>query len=138
MDCIHLTGIRCYSYTGFLAEEQVLGQWFEVDVKLWLDITKAAQSDAIEDTIDYRHTISLIQNLVKTSKFALLEKLAGAIADSILEDSDSESLRRNRPEGILITQIQVILTKIAAPIPDFNGKISIEITRTIPRLSRNL
>ncbi|MEA5553203.1 dihydroneopterin aldolase [Anabaena cylindrica UHCC 0172] len=131
MDCIHLTGIRCYGYTGFLAEEQALGQWFEVDVKLWLDITKAAQTDAIEDTIDYRHTISLIQNLVKTSKFALLEKLAGAIADSILEDS-------NRPESVLITQVQVILTKIAAPIPDFNGKISIEITRTIPRLSRNL
>ncbi|MGM3306468.1 dihydroneopterin aldolase [Anabaena sp. WFMT] len=127
MDCIQLTGIRCYGYTGFLAEEQVLGQWFEVDVKLWLDITKAAQSDAIEDTIDYRRTISLIQNLVKTSKFALLEKLAGAIANSILEDS---YCAKTSEESVVITQVQVILTKIAAPIPDFNGKISIEITRT--------
>ncbi|MBD2627697.1 dihydroneopterin aldolase [Trichormus variabilis] len=118
MDSIHLTGIRCYGFTGFLPEEQVLGQWFEVDVKLWLDLSQPAQTDNIEDTIDYRRTISLIQNLVKTSKFALVERLAGAIADGILEDSGD------------INQVQVILSKPAAPIPDFNGKISIELTRS--------
>jgi dihydroneopterin aldolase len=116
MDCIHLTRIRGYGYTGFLPEEQVLGQWFEVDVKLWLDLSQSAKTDNIEDTIDYRRIISLVQNLLKTSKFALVERLAGAIADGILENSDS------------INQVQVILTKPAAPIPDFNGKISIELT----------
>jgi dihydroneopterin aldolase len=85
MDSINLTGIRCYGYVGYLPEEQVLGQWFEVDVKLWLDISMAAYTDAIEDTIDYRHIISLVQHLVKTSKFALVERLAGAIAESILQ-----------------------------------------------------
>lgn len=118
MDCIHLTGIRCYGYTGYLSEEQVLGQWFEVDVKLWLDLSAAAKSDAIADTLDYRSVISLIQNLVKTSKFALIERLAGAIADSILQQCHQ------------VTQLQVIVTKPAAPIPDFGGKISIELTRT--------
>jgi len=117
MDCIHLTAIRCYGYTGYLPEEQVLGQWFEVDVKLWLDLSQAAVSDAIADTLDYRSVISSIQNLVKTSKFALIEKLAGAIADSILQQSDH------------VTQVQVTVTKPAAPIPDFGGKISIELTR---------
>ncbi|MFM7364386.1 MAG: dihydroneopterin aldolase [Cuspidothrix sp.] len=117
MGCIHLTGIRCYGFTGFLPEEQVLGQWLEVDVKLWLDVSKAAKTDNIEDTIDYRRTVALIHNLVKTSKFALIERLAGAIADSILEDSNG------------INQVQVILSKPAAPIPDFTGKISIELTR---------
>ncbi|MBE9006717.1 dihydroneopterin aldolase [Fortiea sp. LEGE XX443] len=118
MDCIHLTGIRCYGYTGYLPEEQSLGQWFEVDVKLWLDISSAAKTDAIADTLDYRSVISTIQNLVKTAKFALLEKLAGTIAESILQQSDR------------VTQVQVIVTKPAAPIPDFAGKISIELTRT--------
>ena len=122
MDCIHLTEIRCYGYTGYLPEEQVLGQWFEVDVKLWLDLSIAANTDAIADTLDYRSVISTIQNLVKTSQFALLEKLAGAIADSILSQSDR------------VTQVQVIVTKPAAPIPDFGGKISIELTRTKPNL----
>lgn len=118
MDCIHLTNIRCYGYTGYLPEEQVLGQWFEVDVKLWLDISTAAKTDAIEDTLDYRTVISSIQHLVKTAKFALVEKLVGAIADSILEQCDR------------IIQVQVILSKPAAPIPDFGGRISIEMTKT--------
>ncbi len=118
MDCIHLTGIRCYGYTGYLPEEQVLGQWFEVDVKLWLDLSTAAKTDAIEDTLDYRSIISLIQNLVKTSKFALLERLVGAIADSILQECDR------------VTKVQLTVSKPAAPIPDFGGKIGIEFTRT--------
>ncbi|MBD2209188.1 dihydroneopterin aldolase [Nostoc linckia FACHB-104] len=118
MDCIHLTGIRAYGYTGYLPEEQVLGQWFEVDVKLWLDLSKPAQTDAIADTLDYRSVISLVQNLVKSSKFALVEKLAGTIADSILQECDR------------VTKVEVTLSKPAAPIPDFGGKISIELTRT--------
>lgn len=121
MDCIHLTNIRCYGYTGYLPEEQVLGQWFEVDVKLWLDISTAANTDAIEDTVDYRSVINSVQHIVKTAKFVLVEKLAGTIADSLLQQCDR------------VTQVQVIVSKPAAPIPDFSGRISIELTRTRTR-----
>lgn len=117
MDCIQLTGIRCYGYTGYLPEEQVLGQRFEVDVTLWLDLSLAGESDAIEDTLDYRSIITSVQQLVTTAKFALIERLATAIAQLILQ-SDK------------VTQVQVKLSKPAAPIPDFSGKITIEITRS--------
>lgn len=117
MDCIHLTGIRCYGYTGYLQEEQVLGQWFEVDLTLWLDLAPSGESDNIADTLDYRSAIETVQQLVKTSKFALVEKLANAIADAILELAQ-------------VQQVQVRLSKLAAPIPDFDGKITIDITRT--------
>lgn len=120
MDCIHLTGIRGYGYTGYLPEEQILGQWFEVDLRLWLDLSKAGKTDAIEDTIDYRGVISLVQNLLKTSKFSLVERLAATIADSILASGDR------------VVQVQVVLSKPAAPIPDFGGEISIELTKTKP------
>lgn len=116
MDCIHVTGIRCYGYTGYLPEEQVLGQWFEVDVTLWFDLSEAGNSDRIEDTIDYRSTIETVKQLVKSSKFALVEKLAEAIADRILEPAK-------------IRQVRVKVTKPSAPIPDFGGKITIDITR---------
>ncbi len=116
MDCIHLTGIRAYGYTGYLSEEQVLGQWFEVDLTLWLDLSVSGQTDAIEDTVDYRSIINTVQQLVKTSKFALVERLATAIADSILQTKG-------------IARVNVRLTKLAAPIPDFTGKITIELTR---------
>ncbi|MBV8883440.1 MAG: dihydroneopterin aldolase [Chroococcidiopsidaceae cyanobacterium CP_BM_RX_35] len=116
MDCIELTGIRCYGYTGYLPEEQVLGQWFEVDVTLWLDLALAGKSDSIEDTLDYRSIISSVQQLVETSKFALIEKLATAITEAILQSKQ-------------VSQVRVRLSKLAAPIPDFGGKITIELTR---------
>ena len=119
MDCIQLTGIRSYGYTGYLPEEQVLGQWFEVDLTLWLDLAAAGHSDNITDTLDYRRAIEIVKQLVKTSKFALVEKLATAIADAILEFEQ-------------VQQVQVRLSKPAAPIPDFGGKITIELTRSLP------
>jgi dihydroneopterin aldolase len=118
MDCIYLTGIRCYGYIGYLPEERALGQWFEVDLKLWLDLTKVAETDALADTLDYRSVISSVQNLVKTSKFDLLERLAGAITNTIIQQYD------------LVERIQVNVIKPHAPIPDFNGKINIEMTRS--------
>jgi 7,8-dihydroneopterin aldolase/epimerase/oxygenase len=116
MDSIEVTGIRSYGYTGYLPEEQVLGQWFEVDLTLWLDLTPAAESDDIEQTFDYREAIFLVKDIIKNSQFALVEKLVETIADKIL------SLNK-------VTQVRVRLSKPAAPIPDFDGKITLDITR---------
>jgi len=117
MDKLEISGIRCYGYTGFFVEEQTLGQWFEVDLTFWLDLSHAAHSDALEDTFDYRRAVKNVQDLVQQSKFALIEKLAEAIANKILE---TESLK----------QVQVRLVKVSPPIPDFLGKVSIEILRS--------
>jgi dihydroneopterin aldolase len=116
MDAIQISGIRSYGYTGYLPEEQVLGQWFEVDLTLWLDLRQAGKSDAIADTLDYRDTINTVETIIKTSKFALLERLATEIADHLLQ----------KP---LIKKARVQLTKPTPPIPDFRGKIQIDITR---------
>ncbi len=118
MDSIHLTNIRAYGYTGYLAEERLLGQWFEVDLRIWLDLSAAGESDEIGQTLDYREAISLTKDLIKTAKFALVEKLANAIAIAILELP-------------LVERVQVQLSKPAAPIPDFGGRITIDITRPL-------
>jgi 7,8-dihydroneopterin aldolase/epimerase/oxygenase len=117
MDCIHVTGIRGYGYHGALPEENTLGQWFEVDLRLWLDLTQAGQSDRLEDTIDYGKVVATVQHLIKTTRFALLERLASAIAEAILQAGT-------------ITEVQVCLTKVTAPIPDFDGRVTIDITRS--------
>ena len=116
MDSIHISGIRSYGYTGYLPEEQVLGQWFEADITLWLDLRPVGSSDAIADTLDYRQTIKTVENVIKTSKFALLERLATEITDTLLQQPRVEKVR-------------VQLTKPAPPIHDFSGKIQIDITR---------
>ncbi len=82
-----------------------------------MDLEPAGKSDNITDTLDYRRAIEIVKQLVKTSKVALLEKVANAIADAMLKFDQ-------------VQQVQVQLTKPAAPIPDFSGKITIDITRT--------
>jgi 7,8-dihydroneopterin aldolase/epimerase/oxygenase len=118
MDKIKITGIRCYGYTGFLPEEQILGQWFEVDLTIWVNLEKAGESDRIEDTLDYRSAIELVKNQIGKHKYALVEKLASAIADDILKIEK-------------VNKVRVQLSKPAAPIPDFGGRITIDITRSM-------
>ncbi|EAZ92537.1 dihydroneopterin aldolase [Crocosphaera chwakensis] len=117
MDFIEVTGIRCYGYTGYLPEEQVLGQWFEVDLILGVELKNAGISDNLEDTSDYRQAIAIVKDYIQTTKVALIEKLTEMIAQEIL----------TLPK---INQVRIRLTKLAPPIPDFGGQITIDITRT--------
>jgi len=77
---IYLKGVRAYGYVGYLPEENVLGQWFEVEATLWVDFEKATHNDEIEDTVNYVSCIRKIENLIQTQKFKLIERLVGAIA----------------------------------------------------------
>jgi 7,8-dihydroneopterin aldolase/epimerase/oxygenase len=119
MDSIQVNGIRAYGYVGYLPEERILGQWFEVDLTLWVDLTTAAESDEITDTLDYREAIAIVKEQITTAKFALVEKLVSAIANQLL------SLEK-------VYQVRVQLSKPAAPIPDFGGRIILDITRSNP------
>ena len=117
MDVIQLTGIRCYGYTGYLQEERFLGQWFEVDLRIGVDLANAGQSDRIEDTLDYRSVITAVKEIISLSKFDLVEKLAQTIIASVLSFDK-------------VQQVELKLHKPGAPIPDFGGKITIELTRS--------
>lgn len=124
MDSIQVTGIRCYGYVGYLAEERVLGQWFEVDLTLWVNLAPAADSDAIEDTLDYREAIATVKQEIATAKYALVETLIAAIANKLLTLDKVE-------------RVKVKLSKPAAPIPDFGGRITLEITRSRSEIKQN-
>ena len=115
-DTIQVKNIRCYGYTGFLQEEQILGQWFDVTLTLWVDLLPAGKTDQLTDSVDYRQAIALVKQLVSQEKFALVERLTQAIADAVL------TLNR-------VKKVRVQLTKVAPPIPDFSGQIVIDITR---------
>ncbi|MEL6249226.1 MAG: dihydroneopterin aldolase [Cyanobacteria bacterium J06554_6] len=116
-DQLHVNGIRAYGYTGALPEENVLGQWFEVDLTLWLDLSVAGRSDVLDDTHNYVGLVQGVQALIQTETFQLIERMANAIAAQALA-SDPR-----------IEQIRVRLTKPTPPIPHFSGQIVVDITR---------
>lgn len=125
MDSININGIKAYGYVGFFEEEKKIGQWFCADLRLTVDLQPAAHNDDLAMTVDYAQIVHETQKQIKTSKVALLETLAADILDSIL--------RFEKIQAGTIT-----LTKLAAPIPDFSGTVSVQMTRpnSFPPLDR--
>ncbi|MEM9004918.1 MAG: dihydroneopterin aldolase [Cyanobacteria bacterium P01_F01_bin.86] len=117
MDTLQISDIRAYGYTGALPEENVLGQWFRVDLTLQIDLQKAGATDVLADTHDYRGAIAAVHTLIQKQPFKLIESLASEIAKAVLQTDER------------LSQVTVKLTKLAAPIPDFTGTIAVEIVR---------
>jgi dihydroneopterin aldolase len=67
LDAIEISGIRCYGYTGYFPEEQVLGQWFEVDLTIWMDLSVTGSDDQLENTLNYADVVDRVTNLLETS-----------------------------------------------------------------------
>jgi dihydroneopterin aldolase len=81
---IELKSLVLFGHHGYLAEERRLGQRFLVD--LWVDVDDAAaSSDDIDETVDYRYLASLVREVFAGPERLLLEGLAGAVADAILD-----------------------------------------------------
>jgi len=81
---IELMGLAVFGHHGYLEEERRLGQRFLVDV--WVDVRgEATESDRIEDTLDYRRIAALVRDVFAGEERLLLEGLAGAVVDGILE-----------------------------------------------------
>ena len=117
MDTIQISDIRAYGYTGALPEENVLGQWFRVDLTLQMDLTQAGASDVLADTHDYRGAIAAVHHLVQKRPFKLVETLASEIAKAVLQTDER------------LTEVAIKLTKLTPPIPNFTGSIAVEMVR---------
>ena len=116
MDAIEITGLRYYGYIGYFPEEQVLGQWFEVDLTIWLDLSEVGKSDRLEDTLNYAEVVERVRELIETSKYKMIERLNTAIIDAILEMEMVQKVRSR--------------VKKWPPIPKFSGNVAVEMTRT--------
>jgi 7,8-dihydroneopterin aldolase/epimerase/oxygenase len=121
MDTIRLTGLTFYGYHGANPEETTLGQRFVVDATLTLDLSTAAQSDSLSDTVSYSAVYKLIRAEVEGTPSKLLEHLAGRIAQGLLALDDR------------IDRVSVCVAKPAAPIKGcVAGEVGICLERTRP------
>ena len=80
---VELAGVRLFGYHGVEEEERRVGQPFVFDV--WLDVPDTALSDRIEDAVDYREVAAAVREISDGRRFRLLEALAGAIADALVD-----------------------------------------------------
>ena len=88
---VELRGMHVFGYHGVEEEEQRLGQPFLYDVEL--EVGDRGASDRLEDALDYTQVAQAIRELSAARRFNLLEALATAVADMLMERFEPESLR---------------------------------------------
>ncbi len=80
---IELHALELHGRHGVEERERREGQPFLFD--LWLDVPSAALSDRIEDAVDYRGVAAAVRSVSDGRQFRLLEALAAAVVDELLE-----------------------------------------------------
>jgi FolB domain-containing protein len=86
LDRLRIRDLLVRGHVGVTAAERDKLQDIVIDVTLHADLAKAARSDRLRDSIDYKALKAKILRLVDTSSFKLIERLAGAVADLALAD----------------------------------------------------
>jgi dihydroneopterin aldolase len=81
---IELRGLELRGFHGVLDEERREGQRFLFDVELEVG-EEAAVSDRIDDAVDYRDVAAAVREISDARRYRLLEALAAAVADALLE-----------------------------------------------------
>ncbi len=119
-DIIFLHGIRVETVIGIWDWERKIRQTVEIDLDMSADIRRAAETDTVDDTLNYKKVSKRIQAFVAESEFQLVETLAERIAD-ILNNEFGVAwvrVRVNKPGAIRgARDVGVLVERGTRPAP---------------------
>lgn len=116
MDRITITGLEVFGHHGVLPHEREFGQRFVVDAHLDLDLSAAAASDDLADTVDYGALSARIAEVIAGEPSDLIEHVAGRIAERCLDDPR-------------VAAVEVTLHKPNAPLPVVAREVAVTLRR---------
>ena len=102
MDKIFLSELKIDTVIGIFEWERRIRQTVVIDLEMSADIAKAAATDDVADTLNYKSIAKRVQDFVAKSSFQLVETLAEHIA-AIIRDEFSVAwvkVRVNKPGAI--------------------------------------
>ena len=112
MDKIFIHALKTEAIIGIFDWERQAKQTVIVDIEISADIRKAALSDSIDDTLNYKRVAKRVLSFVEESKFHLVETLAEHIAMLMLEEfgiawvrislSKPGAIRSSRDVGVIL------------------------------------
>jgi len=115
MAYIRLSNMIFYGYHGVAAAERETGHRYEVDCEFKLDISLAAKSDDLNDTINYVTIYHIVEEFLEQHRYNLIETLAERLKEEI----------KNR---IGIPDVTIRLRKRIPPVPGNIDYIEVETT----------
>jgi dihydroneopterin aldolase len=86
MDIIYLHDLKIECIIGIWEWERRIKQTIIIDLDMAADICRAAASDKIEDTLNYKAVSKRLVDFVGNSQFQLVETLAEKIAELLLTE----------------------------------------------------
>jgi D-erythro-7,8-dihydroneopterin triphosphate epimerase len=115
LDRIHIEDLAVTGIVGVNPDERVTPQDVLINVTLWVDTRPAAESDAIEDAVNYRTVTKAMIAHVESGEPMLVERLAAELAEICLDSDDRiekvevkvekpGALRHARSVGVAITR----------------------------------
>ncbi len=114
MDKIFINDLRIDTVIGIYDWERKIRQPVNIDLEMAADIRRAASSDAIEDTLDYKGVAKRLIGFVTDAEFQLVETLAERIAAIVIDEfsvswvrvrlSKPGALRGSRDVGVDIVR----------------------------------
>jgi dihydroneopterin aldolase len=101
-DAIFLTDLKVETIVGIWDWERKIRQTVSIDLELGADIRRAAETDNIEDTLNYKQVAKRVQQFVSESEFRLVETMAEKIAAIVLNEFEVPwvQVRVNKPGAI--------------------------------------
>jgi dihydroneopterin aldolase len=112
MDKIFIHALKTEAIVGIFDWERQVKQTVLIDLELSADIRKAALSDSIDDTLNYKRVAKRVLAFVAASQFHLVETLAEHVAMLMLEEfgvawvgislSKPGAIRSSRDVGVVL------------------------------------
>jgi len=84
MDTVFIRELKVDTLVGIYDWERRMRQQVVLDIDMGADISRAAKSDKIEDTLDYKAVAKRVAQFVRESEFQLVETLAEKVAELVM------------------------------------------------------
>ena len=86
MDIVFINDLRIETIIGIYDWERKVKQTISLDLEMGTDIRTSAETDAIEDTLNYKAVAKRLIAFVGESEYQLVETLAEKIAEIVLKE----------------------------------------------------
>jgi dihydroneopterin aldolase len=117
MGKIIIEEMEFYAFHGHYEEEQIVGNRFLVDLEIETDLGPAAESDQLEDAVNYQRAYQLIKKEMRRKKSNLLENIAKRILDALftemqgIEEATVRIRKMHPPMGGPIRSVGVTMSR---------------------------
>jgi 7,8-dihydroneopterin aldolase/epimerase/oxygenase len=114
MDLIYIRNLRIDCVIGVFEWERRVRQSVVIDLDLAADIARAARTDRLDDTLDYKAIAKRLVDFVGQSQFQLVETLAEKVAETVLHEFSVRWVRvRINKKGALrqATDVGVVIER---------------------------